>query len=281
MSCRNAPAHPAQPPGGPHPSPKRPDYAWTDLTYLLHKHHVSWRYYIFKGIEPDCESNARASCAPVTQGPRTNPDTGTRCSTSTRCETITNCGDIQSLNGFFAAAHKQGGSRPSHGSCPTVSSQSTRTRRLVSRWADLCHRADKHDHARTETGTATAIFLSWDDWGGFYDNVVPPVVDQNGYVPHLAPGIVISPYAKKGYIDNLTLEPRPYVKIHRGRFPCTAHGIDPRHRRPAPNPRPGRARKTPRSSATSWLDFDFNQKPRAPLILPVCPKTDLMPKPRC
>ncbi len=29
-------------------------YAWTDLTYLLHKHRVSWRYYIFKGIEPDC-----------------------------------------------------------------------------------------------------------------------------------------------------------------------------------------------------------------------------------
>ena len=28
---------------------------------------------------------------------------------------------------------------------------------------------------------STAIFLSWDDWGGFYDHVVPPVVDQNGY----------------------------------------------------------------------------------------------------
>jgi len=31
-----------------------PLYAWTDLTYLLHRHHVSWRYYIFKGKEPDC-----------------------------------------------------------------------------------------------------------------------------------------------------------------------------------------------------------------------------------
>ena len=28
---------------------------------------------------------------------------------------------------------------------------------------------------------STAIFLQWDDWGGFYDNVVPPTVDQNGY----------------------------------------------------------------------------------------------------
>src|SRR5205085_4554767 len=69
MSCRSAAAHPAQPPGGPRHSKTRPDYAWTDLTYLLFKHHVSWRYYIFKGIEPDCESNLRATCAPVTQGP--------------------------------------------------------------------------------------------------------------------------------------------------------------------------------------------------------------------
>ena len=28
---------------------------------------------------------------------------------------------------------------------------------------------------------STAIFLAWDDWGGFYDHVVPPAVDQNGY----------------------------------------------------------------------------------------------------
>ena len=28
---------------------------------------------------------------------------------------------------------------------------------------------------------STAIFLAWDDWGGFYDHVVPPKVDGNGY----------------------------------------------------------------------------------------------------
>src|SRR5204863_1826727 len=50
MSCRDAPAHPAEPKGGPNPSTKPPDYAWTDLTYLLYKHHIQWRYYIFKGI---------------------------------------------------------------------------------------------------------------------------------------------------------------------------------------------------------------------------------------
>ncbi|MFP5313371.1 MAG: phospholipase, partial [Actinomycetes bacterium] len=30
----------------------RPDYAWTDLTYLLHKHSVPWAYYVFSGTEP-------------------------------------------------------------------------------------------------------------------------------------------------------------------------------------------------------------------------------------
>src|SRR5438309_2160578 len=32
---------------------KRP-YAWTDLTYLLHRAHVSWRYFVANGSQPDC-----------------------------------------------------------------------------------------------------------------------------------------------------------------------------------------------------------------------------------
>ena len=44
---------------------------------------------------------------------------------------------------------------------------------------------------------STAIFVSWDDWGGFYDHVVPPVVDPNGYGLRV-PGLVISPYARRG-----------------------------------------------------------------------------------
>jgi phospholipase C len=40
--------------------------------------------------------------------------------------------------------------------------------------------------------SSTAIFLAWDDWGGFYDHVVPPSVDVNGYGLRV-PGLVISP----------------------------------------------------------------------------------------
>ncbi len=48
---------------------------------------------------------------------------------------------------------------------------------------------------------STAIFVSWDDWGGFYDHVIPPVVDTYGLGPRV-PLIVISPYAKPGYISH-------------------------------------------------------------------------------
>jgi phospholipase C len=46
-----------------------------------------------------------------------------------------------------------------------------------------------------------AIFVTWDDWGGFYDHVKPPVVDVYGLGPRV-PLVVISPFAKPGYISH-------------------------------------------------------------------------------
>jgi len=48
---------------------------------------------------------------------------------------------------------------------------------------------------------STAIFVTWDDFGGFYDHVVPPTIDSYGYGIRV-PGLVISPWAKHGYIDH-------------------------------------------------------------------------------
>ena len=59
---------------------------------------------------------------------------------------------------------------------------------------------------------STAIFLSWDDCGGFYDHVRPPNVDENGYGLRV-PGLVISPYAKTGYIDHQQLSHDAYLKF--------------------------------------------------------------------
>jgi phospholipase C len=51
----------------------------------------------------------------------------------------------------------------------------------------------------------TAIFVTWDDWGGWYDHVVPPKIDQNG-PGFRVPLLVISPYAKHGYVSHVQYE---------------------------------------------------------------------------
>jgi phospholipase C len=47
----------------------------------------------------------------------------------------------------------------------------------------------------------TAIFITWDDYGGFYDHVPPPQVDRFGFGIRV-PLLVISPYAKRGFVDH-------------------------------------------------------------------------------
>lgn len=52
---------------------------------------------------------------------------------------------------------------------------------------------------------STVIFISWDDWGGWYDHVNPPQVDSMGY-GFRVPLIIVSPYAKPGYISHVDHE---------------------------------------------------------------------------
>ena len=52
---------------------------------------------------------------------------------------------------------------------------------------------------------STAIFITWDDWGGWYDHVPPPQVDAMG-LGFRVPLIVASPYAKHGYVSHVTHE---------------------------------------------------------------------------
>ncbi|HLH73758.1 MAG TPA: alkaline phosphatase family protein [Chloroflexota bacterium] len=95
---------------------------------------------------------------------------------------------------------------------------------------------------------STAIFISYDEWGGFYDHVVPPTVDgvQLGL---RVPGLVISPYAKEGYVDHHVYSPASWLRIVEERF-----GLAPMTARDA--------------TANDMLDaFDFSQNPRPPVIL--------------
>ncbi len=111
---------------------------------------------------------------------------------------------------------------------------------------------------------STAIFVSWDDWGGFYDHVAPPSVDANGYGLRV-PGLVVSPYARRGFIDHQTLSHDAYVKFIEDDFLGGAR-IDPKTDG-RPDPRPD-VREQAAQLGDLRRDFDFSQTPRRPEILP-------------
>jgi phospholipase C len=120
---------------------------------------------------------------------------------------------------------------------------------------------------RSKDWSSTAIFLSWDDWGGFYDHVVPPRVDAQGYGLRV-PGLVISPYARRGFVDHQVLSHDAYLKFIEDDFLGGAR-IDPKTDG-RPDPRPD-VRERASVLGNLVKDFDFSQKPRPPLVLPLHP----------
>jgi phospholipase C len=272
MSCRNAVQNPADPPdylrrlGDQNVTD--PNYAWTDLTYLLHKYGVSWGYYVFQGTEPDCDDDAAMSCAPVSQGAKT-PGIWNPLPYFTDVQQDDQLGNIQSLSNFFAAT--KAGSLPEVSWIVPNGTVSEHPPGLVSAGQTYVTGLI-NAIMRSPDWDSTAIFLAWDDWGGFYDHVQPPRVDENGYGLRV-PAMVISPYARRGYIDHQTLSFDAYVKFIEDDF------LGGQRLNPAtdgrPDPRPDVREDLPElGDLTS--DFDFNQAPLAPVILPVRPQTDLI-----
>lgn len=95
---------------------------------------------------------------------------------------------------------------------------------------------------------STVVFITWDDFGGLYDHVAPPQVDQFGLGPRV-PLLIISPYAKPGFVSHTTYEHSSILK-----FVETRYGLGPLTARDA--------------AASDMLDsFDFTQRPQAPLLL--------------
>jgi phospholipase C len=124
---------------------------------------------------------------------------------------------------------------------------------------------------RSPDWSSTAIFLAWDDWGGFYDHVVPPSVDDNGYGLRV-PGMAISPYARSGFIDHQSLSFDAYDKFIEDDF-LNGQRLDPRTDG-RPDPRAD-VRENQSILGNIARDFNFNQPPLHPVILPVHPTTTL------
>jgi phospholipase C len=117
---------------------------------------------------------------------------------------------------------------------------------------------------RSKAWKSTAIFLAWDDWGGFYDHVKPPTVDQLGY-GFRVPGLVISPYARAGYIDHQQLSFDAYLKFIEDDF-LGGQRLNPKTDG-RPDPRPD-VRENAHGLGNLLADFNFKQPPRSPLIIP-------------
>lgn len=89
---------------------------------------------------------------------------------------------------------------------------------------------------------STVIFITWDDWGGWYDHVAPKIYDSYEYGLRV-PLLVISPYAKAGYISHVTHDFGSILKFTEGVFGLPSLGFAD-------------------SRADDLSDcFNFNQKP--------------------
>jgi phospholipase C len=103
---------------------------------------------------------------------------------------------------------------------------------------------------------STAIFVFWDDSGGLYDPVPPKYVDYDGLGIRL-PMLIISPYAKQGYVSHTPYEHGSILKFIEGSFglsPLTKGGSDVRANSPD-------------------NCFDFSQAPRK--FVPIASKYDI------
>ena len=65
--------------------------------------------------------------------------------------------------------------------------------------------------------SSTAIFITWDDWGGWYDHVAPPQLDPMG-LGFRVPLMVVSPYAKHGYVSHVQHEFGSILKFTEATF---------------------------------------------------------------
>ena len=165
-----------------------PDFAWTDETYLLHQQGVSWGYFVYDSTHPliqDGDNEMPAQGDDVFSKPGLwNP--------LPLFDTVKNdgeLGNIQPGTNFDAKALA--------GTLPAVS------------WVIPANNESDHPPASLTTGQkfvstivsevqkspdwpSTVIFIQWDEWGGFYDHVIPPIVDGLGY-GFRAPLIILSP----------------------------------------------------------------------------------------
>ena len=237
-------------------------FPWTDLTYMLHGAGVSWGYFVQRGNQPDCP-RGNMGCRFKAQSNHT-PSIWNPLPRFTDVAQDQQVGNVQDASNFFADARA--------GALPAVSwvvpdyAHSEHPDRSIAAGQAWVTRLI-NSVMRSPDWQSTAIFLAWDDWGGFYDHVQPPNVDALGYGLRV-PGLLISPYARPGMVDHRTVSFDAYLRFIEDDFLGGAR-LDP-----ATDGRPD-SRPDVRENAPQLHDllaeFNFSQRPLAPMVLPLRP----------
>ncbi|HEX6844321.1 MAG TPA: alkaline phosphatase family protein, partial [Actinomycetota bacterium] len=182
----------------------QPLWAWTDITYLLDREGVSWAYYPREACRL-----TRPPCVSAGWAPAQNP-----------LPYFTDVHENDQLDRFFT--HQRFLRDVRTGTLPTVSWLTPGHGSISEHPMQADNPPLAHGQAyvtrminavmRSDLWESSVIFLTWDDWGGFYDHVEPPFVDENGYGLRV-PGLTISPWVKPGTIDHQTLSFDAYLKF--------------------------------------------------------------------
>jgi phospholipase C len=230
-------------------SPRPTEYDFPEITELLQAKNFSWYYYVTTGLAPDDSGRAIGTLEDQAKAPNVytlwNPLPAFPAVENDFSQRVRLVDTAQ----FYSDARA--------GNLPDVSWITPNFLNPLSEHPGL--KGDVRSGMAYVTGlinavmqgpdwNSTAIFVSWDDWGGFYDHVVPPTVDQYGYGLRV-PAFVVSPYAKQDYIDHSTYSFDSWLKLVEERF-----GLQPMTAR---EPQALDMRAT----------FDFTQKPRTPVML--------------
>jgi phospholipase C len=115
---------------------------------------------------------------------------------------------------------------------------------------------------RSSVWDSSAFLLVYDDWGGWYDHVEPPQVDEFGY-GFRVPAIMVGPYVKRGHIDSTIFDFTSILKFIENNW-----DLEPLTKRDA--------------NANSLVSaFDFSIAPREPVFIPferVIPEERIEPR---
>jgi phospholipase C len=236
-----------------------PIWAYTDVTYLLHEQNVSWAYYVG-------DDTCLFDPCPKDKTGRRTVDQQNPLPWFTDVRQNHQIDNIRGHADYYAAAAD--GTLPAVSWMMPYSGAGEHPKSGEPIWKGMRHVTNVINAAMNGPDwNSTAIFLTWDDWGGFYDHVVPPRVDGNGYGIRV-PGLMISPWARSGLIDHQTLSFDAYLKFIEDLF-LGGQRLDP-----ATMSRPD-SRPTVREDVGILGDvlreFDFGQDPLQPLILDPTP----------